>query len=226
MNRLDHLVIAAASLEQGVDYIRSELGVEIPKGGFHKTMGTHNHLMQLGDSAYLEVIAIDPDGLAPAQPRWFSLDDALMRESLRRQPRLITWVVNTTDIENMNQDSVFPIGAPTELNRNNLRWKIALTEDGRLLANGFLPYVIQWLSTPHPSGAMADLDCRLQSLEIHHNRANWLHSMLEAIDADHLVSIHPLPDDECAYLSASIETPSGIKVLTSRIDPMNQASGS
>ena len=218
MNRLDHLVIAAETLEQGVDYVRSTLGVEIPKGGFHKTMGTHNHLMQLGDRAYLEVIAIDPDATVPDRPRWFDLDDALMRESLRQQPRLITWVMNTIEIDHLNQASAFPVGTPTELKRDNLRWKIALTEDGRLLANGLLPYIIQWHSKPHPSQAMADLDCRLHSLEIHHNRADWLHSMLKSIGADHLVRIHALPDSEAAYLSASIETPLGIKVLTSKYD--------
>jgi hypothetical protein len=220
--KLDHLVIAADSVEQGVDYIRSELGVQIPKGGVHKTMGTHNHLMQLGNNCYLEVIAIDPDGAIPDQPRWFNLDDSLMRESLRQQPRLITWVVNTADIDKLSRNSVFQIGAATELSRNNLRWKIALTEDGRLLANGYLPYIIQWLSTPHPSDAMADLGCRLVSLDIHHNRADWLASMLKSVAADQLVKIHPLADSESAYLSASIETPSGIKVLR----PITRASRS
>ena len=65
MNNLDHIVVAADSLKQGVDYIRSCLGIEIPKGGFHRTMGTHNHLMQLGNDAYLEVITIDPEAEAP-----------------------------------------------------------------------------------------------------------------------------------------------------------------
>ena len=217
MNRLDHLVIAAETLEQGVDYVGTTLGVEIPRGGMHKTMGTHNHLMQLGNSAYLEVIAIDPDGRTPLQPRWFSLDDALMRESLHRQPRLTTWVMNTTDIHHLHRNSAFSTGTPTELSRDNLRWQIALTADGRLLANGLLPYIIQWHSKPHPSQAMVDLGCRLQSLEIHHNRADWLRSMLGSIGAEHLVGIHALPDNESAYLSASIETPSGIKVLTSRL---------
>ena len=217
MNRLDHLVVAAASLEQGVDYVRSKLGVEIPRGGLHKTMGTHNRLMQLGNNTYLEVIAIDPDAAIPDRPRWFNLDDTLMRDALSRQPRLITWVVNTTEINKLSQVSGGSIGTPTELSRDNLRWQIALTEDGRLLANGFLPYVIQWHSKPHPSQAMADLGCRLLSFDIYHNRADWLRSRLETIGANHLVSIHALPDSESAYLSANIDTPSGIKVLTSRV---------
>jgi hypothetical protein len=216
MNRLDHLVIAAETLQQGIDYIRSTLAVEIPEGGFHKTMGTHNHLMQLGNDAYLEVIAIDPQAAIPEHPRWFNLDDALMRESLRRQPRLITWVMNTADIKAVNHNSEIPIGIPTELSRDSLSWQVGLTEDGRLLANGLIPYVIQWETAPHPSGSMADLGCRLQSLEIFHNRPNWLRSVLASIGAGHLVNIHSLPDTETPYLSANIETPSGIVNLNSK----------
>jgi hypothetical protein len=216
MNRLDHLVIAAETLQQGVDYIRSALAVEIPAGGVHKTMGTHNHLMQLGNDAYIEVIAINPQATAPHHPRWFNLDDALMRASLQRQPRLITWVVNTADIEAVEHDSVLPIGIPTELSRDALHWQVGLTEDGRLLANGLVPYLIQWHTEPHPSGSMADMGCRLQSLEIYHNRPDWLRSVLASIDADHLVNIHSLPDTETPYLSANIETPSGMVNLSSK----------
>lgn len=217
MNQIDHLVIAAETLQQGVEYVYSTLGVAIPKGGVHRTMGTHNHLMQLGDSTYLEVISINPSIAIPNRPRWFDLDDTLMRESLSRQPRLITWVVNTTNIEKLSQASAIPIGIPTELRRDDLRWQIALTEDGRLLANGLFPYVIQWHSKPHPSQAMTDLGCRLISLDIYHNKADWLRSMLKSIGADHLINTHALADSESAYLSASIDTPSGIKVLTSQL---------
>lgn len=218
MNRLDHLVIAAETLQQGVDYIRSTLAVEIPEGGVHKTMGTHNHLMQLGNDAYLEVIAINPQAAAPQHPRWFNLDDALMRASLRRQPRLITWVINTPDIKAAEHSSEFPIGVPTELSRDALSWQLALTEDGRLLANGLLPYVIQWNIEPHPSASMADMGCRLQSLEIFHNRPDWLHSALTSMGADHLVSIHSLPDSETPYLSANIGTSSGTVNINSKQD--------
>ena len=218
MNRLDHLVIAAETLQQGVDYIRSTLGVDIPKGGDHQTMGTHNHLMQLGNNAYLEVIAINPQATAPNHLRWFDLDDALMRESLGSQPRLITWVINTHDIQNLARQSIFEIGNPTELKRNNLRWQLGLTDDGRLLANGMLPYVIQWITDPHPAAAMADLGCQLRSLDIYHNRADWLLATLVSMGADHLVKIHQLPDTESAYLSASITTPSGLVILSSKRD--------
>ena len=215
MNKLDHIVIAANSLDQGVEYIQNELGVKIPKGGFHATMGTHNHLMQLGNEAYLELIAINPDAEVPAHPRWFGLDEGLMRESLRQKPRLITWVMNSPDIQNVKQAANFDIGAPTELQRNDLRWQIALTDDGRLLGNGLLPYIIQWHSQPHPSNSMAKLGCRLQSLTIYHNRAEWLRSKLTSIGAEHLVEVRALDDSEAAYFSVEIDTPGGLKTLSS-----------
>lgn len=44
--RIDHLVIGAADLTQGIDYVNECLGVDIPYGGAHEKMGTHNHLLQ------------------------------------------------------------------------------------------------------------------------------------------------------------------------------------
>ena len=220
MNRIDHIVVAAQTLQQGVDYIRATLGVDIPKGGLHQTMGTHNHLMQLGQDAYLEVIAINPDAEKPVRPRWFGLDDHLMRTSLSQQPRLITWVMNTPDIHQLAQHAALSIGTPTKLSRNNLSWQIGLTEDGRLIGSGLLPYAIQWHSTPHPSGSMADLGCRLESLDIYHNRSDWLSHILASLDASHLVKLHELDDDGTPYLSATIKTHSGIKTLSSLTSPV------
>jgi hypothetical protein len=214
MNNLDHMVIAATSLKQGVDYVRSTLGVEIPQGGVHQTMGTHNHVMQLGNDAYLEVIAINPEVTAPSHPRWFGLDSGGMRDAIQQQPRLVTWVMNTSDIHQLVEGAGFDLGTPTALSRDNLKWEIALPGDGRLLADGMLPYCIQWHSSPHPSQGMSDMNCLLQSLTIHHNRPRWIDDRLDAIDASHLVDVEALPDTETAYLSATIDTPNGPVTLT------------
>ncbi len=217
MNRLDHIVIAAASLEQGVDYLRERLGVDIPAGGRHRTMATHNCLLQLGNDSYLELIALDPDAPAPAHPRWFDLDQALLRASLERQPRLITWVMNTPDIQGLVARLEFDIGVPTALERDGLRWEIALPDDGRLLADGLLPYCIQWHSSPHPARGMAELGCRLERLVIHHNRPDWIAARLQALGATQLVEVSMIPDSESTYFSATISTPAGNRIeLSSR----------
>ena len=215
MNCLDHIVVAADNLQQGVDYLQATLGIEIPAGGRHSSMATHNLVMQLGNDAYIEVIAIDPDARAPRHPRWFSLDSADMRAAIREQPRLITWVMNTPDLQSLAGQAGFDIGEPTSLSRDKLSWEFALPDDGRLLGDGMLPYCIQWHSSPHPAQSMVDLDCVLQDLTIHHIRPRWLNDRLEALGASHLVNIEQLPDTQPAYLSATIDTPNGRVVLRS-----------
>jgi len=213
MNRLDHIVVAASTLEQGAGYLQDLLGVEVPAGGVHATMGTHNLVMQLGNDSYLEVIAIDPAGTVPPRPRWFGLDTALLRTALADRPRLVTWVMNTADLAALAASADFAIGTPAALTRDGLSWEIAITDDGRLLADGLLPYCIRWHSSPHPSRAMADLGCRLQKLTLHHNRAEWLADRLESIGAARLVEIDPIPDSKSPFLTAIIETPKGVVKL-------------
>src|SRR6185503_14763543 len=92
---IDHLVVAASSLEAGARYVCAILGIEPEAGGKHERMGTHNRLLKLGEALYLEVIAIDPEGAPPTHARWFELDH-FTPES---EPRLVTWVARTRDID-------------------------------------------------------------------------------------------------------------------------------
>ena len=214
--RIDHIVVGAASLEDGVKYVQNELGVAIPKGGEHPSMATHNHLMQLGNDTFLEVIAINPAGVAPQQPRWFGLDDPSIRASVA-EPRLLTWVANTTDLDAMQSRSPINLGVITPLSRGELSWLFAVPDDGRLLASGLLPYVMQWKTDIHPSRNMADLQCRLKRIHVHHPYAAWYRSVMEHLDATELVEVHSLGKNDVPFLSAEIETPNGEVTLHGKL---------
>jgi len=214
--QIDHIVIAAVDLEQGVRYVRETLGVDIPFGGVHESMGTHNHLMKLGDSVFLEVIAANPDGVAPLQPRWYGLDDPYVRASVAAEPALVAWVVNTQAIETVSEVAAsahgLDFGKVVSVSRGNLTWKFGLPDDGRLLAAGMLPYIIQWGSGDHPAGRMADTGCRLEMLSIEHPQIDWLFDSLQSIGASGLVSLSAA---DTPRLCAKIDTPKGRVILRS-----------
>jgi len=219
---IDHIAVAASSLEAGVAYIEEMLDVSIPKGGEHPAMATHNHLMQLGENLFLEVLAINSEMTAPDSPRWFGLEDPFVRHSISLKPRLHTWIVNTSDIEHVDKLESFDFGKVASLSRGNLRWKFSVPEDGRLLAGGLVPYVMQWdgmseVGFRHPSQGMMDLGCELVGLELHHPQTTWLESILDSIKAKDLVTVNELPAHTAPYIKAIIRTPTGLKELSSQI---------
>jgi hypothetical protein len=65
LTTLDHLVVAATTLADGIEHIAEITGVTPHPGGKHVAMGTHNartHPMGLPRSD-----VIDPDGVKPAR---------------------------------------------------------------------------------------------------------------------------------------------------------------
>jgi len=218
-NRIDHLVIGARNLKQGVSFVKEMLGIDIPYGGVHKQMGTHNHLVRLGHNIFLEVIAANPDIKQPKAPRWYGLDDPFVRQQIEKQPALLTWVVNTKDITEFIRKASISFGKPALINRGELSWYFGVPDDGRLLTGGMLPYVIEWQTDFHPASNMPDAGCRLQRLEIHHPFPFWLHSVLASIHASDLVKVIALPKNESPYLIAHINTPRGVKKLKSKVNP-------
>ena len=223
--KIDHLVIGASTLIQGVNFVADILGVEMPYGGTHSKMGTHNHLMQIGDGVFIEVIAINWEIDPPGRPRWYGLDDPFIRQQIEKQPALLTWVVNTRNINELIRMANFSLGKAELISRGNLSWHFGLPEDGRLLAGGMLPYAIEWKTDRHPSANMADLKCRFHSLEIYHTYSRWLQSALTSIGALDLVKIKTLPKDQAPYMIAKINTPYGNKELCSCAMVNQESSG-
>ncbi len=215
---LDHLVIAATSLEQGAAWAKSTLGIDVPYGGEHPQMGTHNLVMSLGNGVYFEIIAINPDAPAPNRPRWFSLDDPYVQMAIAKSPRLLTWVVNTTDAVAMCAQNDFPHGVPTPMRRGALRWLFTIPEDGQLPAAGMLPTLIEWQTEPHPSVSLPELGVTYKSLTLHHPYPEWAAARLSEINAAHLAEVQGLPANALPYFEVTLETPKGELKLSSQMD--------
>lgn len=203
MLELDHLAVAALSLDAGVAVVEEALGVALAGGGEHPLMGTHNRLLGLGD-VYLEVISVNPVAPAPDHPRWFDLDN------FAGVPRLTNWICRSDDMEAAINASPDGVGVPIELARADLRWQMAVPDDGKLPFDNVFPALIQWHGAAHPATRLPDVGCRLLAFEVIHPQATALKTALGGMFIDPRVSI--LQGDTAGY-RAEIQTPHGVRLL-------------
>lgn len=170
---IDHLVVAATSLDEGVAWCERVLGVTPAPGGQHALMGTHNRLLNISAPAYprcyLEIIAIEPGAPGPqGRARWFDLDDRGLQQALREQgPGLIHWVARVPQLDHALaawRSEGLDAGEAVQASRAALRWRIALRSDGRRLARDGLPVPIEW-GDAHPTDTLPPSGVQLLSFD-------------------------------------------------------------
>jgi hypothetical protein len=220
--RIDHLIVAAASLDEGVAWCEATLGVVPGAGGEHPSMGTHNRLLRIATvdypRAYFEIIAVQPGRKPRHGRRWFDLDDEDLRDALRqRGPRLVHFVASVPDVRaaraalhDLGIDRGEPVAASRMTPRGELSWRITLRPDGQRLFDGLLPTLIEWGET-HPAAAMPESGVTLQSLTVCHPQAATLRAAGEAIGLQGVTV-----KDGDVRLCAVLETPKGRVKLASQ----------
>jgi len=226
--RIDHLVVAAATLAEGVAWCEATLGVTPGPGGAHALFGTHNRLLRMHSTAhpraYLEIIALDP-AATPTRPpplrRWFDLDDPALRQRLTQEgPQLIHWVASVPDIAaagdrlralGIERGPVIEASRPTA--QGLLRWRITVRDDGQRLFGGALPTLIQWGDT-HPADGMVASGLTLEALHLHHPDAERLLAALTAIGLGG-VGLKAGP----ASLQAALQTATGAPLALNHSSP-------
>jgi hypothetical protein len=218
--RVDHLVIAARSLDEGEAWCEATFGVTPGCGGRHRLMGTHNRLFAIGSpaypGAYLEIIAIDPDAAAPGRPRWFDLDEQRLQGILARGPRLVHFVARCAGLDTAaaalragGHDPGELVRAERDSPQGTLRWRLTIRADGGRLCHGALPALIEWDSA-HPADDMPPCGVMLTSLAVAGADAACLQAAYDAIRLDGVSASQGPPD-----LVATFHSPRGTVTLHS-----------
>lgn len=222
---VDHLVIAAASLEQGVQWCEATLGITPGPGGEHPLMGTHNRLFKVASEtypmAYLDVIAINSGAYYARKPgarRWFDLDDhALQAHVAAHGPHLVHFVASTASahagikaLAKLGLDRGELLKASRQTPQGLLSWKITVREDGQRLFYGALPTLIEW-GEVHPSASLPDSGIRITALQASHARPEALQVAYEAIGLENVELVQGRP-----RLAATLETLRGVVKLDSQ----------
>lgn len=199
---LDHIAVAGESLEAATAHVEACLGVAMQPGGQHAHFGTHNRLMGLEDGLYLEAIAVDPSAPAPGYPRWFDLD------RFTGVPRIGNWICRTDDLD-AAVAALPQAGVPVALSRGDVRWRMAVPNDGRLPQDNRFPALMQWQTRPTPAESLKPTGCRLTRLVIGHPEATRIEAQL----APYLRDARIVFDVGSTGIRAEFDTPSGTKVL-------------
>lgn len=212
----DHLVVGARDLTVGAEWFTQVFESDISVGGKHPQMSTHNLLSSFTDNSFLEIIAIDPEPPPPAHPRWFSLDSPATQQQLLKQPKLLTWVVGTANLDlsiKQLKSLGFDVGRATELQRGELRWRLSVPENGVLVENGVIPSLIEWPPGTHPASKMQSNRLCLREITLRHPEPDKIKQALRLINAEHLATVVSAGDDKPS-LSASIDGPAGQRTVS------------
>jgi Glyoxalase-like domain len=215
VTELDHIVVAARTLEEGRIWASQTLGVAPVGGGKHDGLATHNTLLKLDGKRYLEIIATDPDAGAPVFPRWFGLDSDDVRDHIAHGPRLVAWVVRCSGasnaIEQLSATPGYDARVVRPASRGDFRWRFAFTPDGTRLASGTLPHLIQWDGSAHPCDALPDSGVSLTALMLGEPEPERISTLLEALGfSDTPVRVG---QSTATNLVAVLRTPLGSVVL-------------
>lgn len=212
MLKLDHLTVIAPTLIEGVSHVQSCLNLDVPFGTRHDYMGTHNHRLQLGNSVYLEIVALDPEGMKPGRPRWFGLDNQeKVRSDWNEGRRLRGWVANTEIIELVLSTHGAIFGDKVPLPTVNPSFAFTIPKDGSLPLDGVAPSIIDHRRDTGFVASIPDLGARLRSLTLEHPDPTGIEVLYRELAIEHPPVVVQGPK---VRYRALVETPTGLKELT------------
>lgn len=149
---LDHIVYATPDLDELVASFRDRTGVDPPFGGRHPGKGSRNHLVNLGGSAYLELIGPDDPSAPGRGTTAWGIHELT-------GPRIVAWLVHPADLDatvaharerGYEPGDVKPMSRDTP-EGTTLHWRLAKEPpDNR---DGLVPALIDWQQSPHPTTA-------------------------------------------------------------------------
>jgi hypothetical protein len=210
--KLDHLTVIAPTLAEGISHVQNCLDLDVPFGTRHDYMGTHNHRLQLGNSVYLEIVALDPEGTEPVRSRWFGLDNQeKVRSDWNEGRRLRGWVANTQAMDFVLSTHGAILGDKVPLPTMNPTFDFTIPNDGSLPLDGAAPSIIDHRGDPTAMASIPDLGARLRSLTLEHPNPTAIETLYRELSIEHPPVIIQAPK---VRFRAVIETPTGLNELT------------
>ncbi len=208
---IDHFLYAGPDLGQLELDVAERSGITAAAGGRHPDWGTHNALIGLEDTSYLELIAPEPGAEGP----WGSLFSKLAGPSLQ------AWCARAGSADHVAKRleragiAAKRVEGGRELpDGRRLTWELVLP-----FGHGFggaLPFFIDWRDSSHPSSNLAAA-ARLTRFTVAHPDADALRQVLAL--AGVLPALIQVVKAERISLAAAMVSDDGQFVLEGDLDP-------
>lgn len=193
---------AAPDLQAEIERVERLMGIRATTGGSHPGAGTRNAIVSLGPTSYLEIIGPDPEQNAFSGTRLFGIDHLTT-------PRLVTWAANSGDVEQLagydlgGGNRLGEVGRGSRQTSQGVTLSWRLTSPRTMIADGIIPFFIDWGATPHPAQT-ATSGATLIDLRAEHPEPEHVRTMLDRLGLGLQVSSGPRTE-----LVASIMSPRG-----------------
>ncbi|MEM7573532.1 MAG: VOC family protein [Bacteroidota bacterium] len=179
--KIDHLVYAVPDLNQAIADLDAKLGIAPVFGGQHLTKGTKNALLNLGNGAYLELLAIDSTNDQIQPPRWMGID-------LIEAPQMVRWALKTDQIDLVSsllsdfhpEHGRIETGERQQANGEFLRWQMCLPTPIPVV--DILPFFVDWSSSLHHPCNQLETGCSLQGLQLFHPQPPSIAPLFRALN--------------------------------------------
>jgi hypothetical protein len=205
--KIDHIVYSVLDLEQTMNDIESQLGIRPVFGGYHKTQGTKNALLDLDNGCYLEILSIDHDNKNIESPRWMGID-------LISEPRITRWALKSDDIESDSQilklyehkmGSVYQ-GSRKTTTGETLAWKMILPLSSPDIE--LIPFMVDWSESAfHPTEKLQK-GCFLKGIRFSCSAPDNPNQVFNELSISNTITIN-----DTTEIAVTIEGPNGFITL-------------
>ena len=202
--KIDHIVYAVQDLSATMVQFEEKSGIKPIFGGFHKSFGTKNALVALGNGCYLELLAADDTNTEVPKPRWMGIDLLQKNQITRWALKSNQLKVDSAILKSSNPEmGSIRSGSRNVSNGGLLQWDLIMPLPHPEVE--MLPFMVDWgKSEIHPTDEIPKMGCRLIELYGSHPTPEKFESTFAQLNID----FHIKTSTEIK-LSARIECPNG-----------------
>lgn len=195
-------------MDAAIAEFEEKLGVRPVFGGYHKSQGTKNALLNLNQGMYLELLAPDNTNTEIKPPRWMGVD-------ILKKSQITRWALKS---DNLERDSHI-------LNAHNndmgeIKGGLRITSKGALLKWEMImplpepeveivPFMVDWSqSETHPHDELPEMNCQLVELYATYSKLKIYDAILQQLNFDFRIE-----NDKETSIKALIKCPKGFVVI-------------